>query len=244
VAAGDWGGECDPGGEFVCDLPIGTHSPDTDHHPGHHPGQGNEGQLVTLPPNNSDFLNASGDVGRLMGGGSNNLVNNLRTGYIDDQQMPEFTTLMQNTFQNTQLQQGDYYRKSLRVRSEFAPNIVEMLLTLTNSGYYVYIDTSDAHGLMIVGWGPIEACAQVALGNVSVILGATYSMTQPVPWVADFTRAQNQIPRPFYCTWFDDAYRSNLTIAGFGSHDWYFFRLKDSTTFAPSQLWVDPNWSW
>jgi hypothetical protein len=187
-------------------------------------GTANEGQIVMFSPNNSNFLNALLTVGPLMGGGGTNFEANLRTGYVDVDEISQFSTLMQTSFQNAQLQRGDY----------------------------VYINTSDAHGLMIVGWGEIKACAQVVYTeyqqqgvryNVNQ-LGDTYSTAQPVPWVADFTRAQNQIPRPFYCTWFDDSYRPYQNVLIFPEHNWYFFRLKDSTSFTPSQILVDPSWSW
>jgi hypothetical protein len=126
--------------------------------------------------------------------------------------------------------------------------------TLTR-GDYIYINpqkandpnpeaVEDAHGLLVVGWGPILNCPTIFTNTIKPTISnftATRDNTHPVPYVADFTTAQPPTPRPFYCTMaFDDG----QTGTYFYRHDWFFFHLPDSITLSPSEVYVNSVWNW
>ena len=76
-----------------------------------------------------------------------------------------------------------------------------------------------------------------------------------VPYVADFTTAQPNSPRPYYCTMMWDG-TGDPQGRGDGSyftrHDWYFFHIPSNITVSMQpqsppgqifpQLYVDPDW--
>jgi hypothetical protein len=83
------------------------------------------------------------------------------------------------------------------------------------------------------------ATAPPAARSTITNFAPTYS-TGLVPWVADATTSQQPTPRPFYCTMAS----ANGGSLRFSRHDWYFYRMPDQLTINPSQLYVDPMWSW
>jgi len=124
----------------------------------------------------------------------------------------------------------------------------------------------DYHGLVVVGWAEPLSCegALQHIDNSATNLWFTYEngniyktyneaynspnvtktpqgAARVVPYVADYTNpstTQRPMPRPFYCTWYDD------TASGFVSHDWYFYRIPKQMHFLKNQLFVNPNWGW
>jgi hypothetical protein len=141
-------------------------------------------------------------------------------------------------------------------------------------GDYVFITSNPQHGLVVVGWQEAMSCRTAIFNNGTDLtggyrrwaignFGASYSDAQtkaisnPVPWVADFTSpptpnnvtdaTQSPVPRPFYCTMFwEDAPVGNFDR--FSPHDWYFYTLPNqvalSTISGLNLLYVDPNWQW
>ncbi len=144
-------------------------------------------------------------------------------------------------------------------------NRVQQLLTTNTQnraiqmGDYVFINTTPAHGLLVVGWQQTLNCSDAYQrpNNWTVNdFGTTYLDAQtrgiqnPVPYVADFTdpsATQRTTPRPFYCT----RYSENGT-SFFSAHNWLFFALPDSVTLPNpmtnpndiNRLYVDPDWQW
>jgi hypothetical protein len=123
---------------------------------------------------------------------------------------------------------------------------------------------SDYHGLVVVGWAEPTSCV-VALNRISnTATWLTYengniyrtyeeaynspnitrtSQNNPrvVPYVADYTNpntTQRPMPRPFYCTWYDD------TGEGFANHSWYFYQIPKQMYFLKDQLFINTNWVW
>ncbi len=118
------------------------------------------------------------------------------------------------------------------------------------AGDYVLIDprAQGAHGLLVVGWGNIRNCpvvlkpeSRLNINNLQPSFEATSE--NYVPYVVDFTRAQSPVPRPFYCTMYNES-----DVQNFARHDWYFYRLPDQLLVNVSgiepRLYVDPNWQW
>jgi hypothetical protein len=120
-------------------------------------------------------------------------------------------------------------------------------------GDYIYINPQsisnpnpeaieDAHGLLVVGWGPAVDCSvafttRSTIGNFSEV----QTVVNAIPYIADFTTAQPQRARPFYCTM---AYDDSATGTYFFRHDWFFFRMPDQITVSIAELYVNPNWNW
>jgi hypothetical protein len=170
------------------------------------------------------------------------------------------------------------------------------------AGDYLWIDSgpppkgaggADFHGFLVVGWGPIRACSEIMddgintrpifslqEGNGLDKLEATFtSSPETVPYIADFAgvrssrRTQRTVPRPFYCTWYQQRYRREgnstdpyndekemiergLESNGFGSgafgfdlssgkHNWYFYTLPDKVQIdVVGKLYVVTDWQW
>ena len=112
-------------------------------------------------------------------------------------------------------------------------------------GDYMYINplNQDDHGLLVVGWGPILPCADAIAARFNIDSFEpiyTTTVNQIVPYVADFTRAQSPVPRPFYCT----MYLEPGGLVNFAVHDWYFYTIPNQITLSISKIYVDPNWQW
>lgn len=60
-----------------------------------------------------------------------------------------------------------------------------------------------------------------------------------LPFVADFTDLQSPIPRPFYCSAYDEPGKLN-----FLTHSWRFYTVPDQVTLPDTQIYVDPKWNW
>jgi hypothetical protein len=124
------------------------------------------------------------------------------------------------------------------------------LTMLRPEGYPLMNPQTDLHGLLVVGWGPIENCS-TAVTTRRNITHFTESRTTAltVPYVADFASVIPSIARPFYCTMYND---QTDTLDHFEPHNWYVYRLPDSVTLTidpaqptyPSPLYVDPEWAW
>jgi hypothetical protein len=126
-------------------------------------------------------------------------------------------------------------------------------------GDYVWINSqkgtsasSDAHGLLVVGWQEGIGC-QIALDTVTTTLtfystasqASINNIINPIPYVVDFNRLQRPSARPFYCTAYPDPsgrVASNENF--FNPHDWYFYSMPDSIQITLSQFYVSPNWQW
>jgi hypothetical protein len=146
--------------------------------------------------------------------------------------------------------------------------------------------SSPFHGLMVIGWQEALDCrtaifqggnyqnpfrtwmvtqfAETHVPGTSTIALDGTTITNPVPWVVDFTappiydngtvETQNPVPRPFYCTMYFDFERGvpNQTPGNedrFFAHDWQFFTLPDQVVVSTqpnvlNQLYVDPAWGW
>jgi hypothetical protein len=113
-------------------------------------------------------------------------------------------------------------------------------------GDYMFINPvpggsrSDTHGLIIIGWQDPMDCSNAWAARATITNFAPTYSTGLVPWVADATTSQQPTPRPFYCTMAS----ANGGSLRFSRHDWYFYRMPDQLTINPSQLYVDPMWSW
>lgn len=126
--------------------------------------------------------------------------------------------------------------------------LVETNLTEIKSGDYILIDPRDtgggAHGLIVVGWGPIEDC-EVSLGTRRTVgnFSVTHASTNTVPYVSDFANLlQSPTPRPFYCSMYNDQI---VPITGyFNRHNWHVYTLDDSLSIDRDDLYVDESWSW
>jgi len=127
---------------------------------------------------------------------------------------------------------------------------------IVEQGDYIYINPQDhlklglgdeeaiedAHGLLVVGWGPIEDCSVAFTTRLTINdFSPTRDSSHPIPYVSDFTSAQPSLARPFYCTM---AYDDGPTGSYFYRHDWFFFHLPDSITLTPSEIYVNPDWNW
>lgn len=125
--------------------------------------------------------------------------------------------------------------------------LVSTNLVSLQMGDYILIDpvntNGGAHGLLVVGWGPIENC-QVSLTTRRRIDNFSVSRVNAntVPFVADFARQPSPTPRPFYCSIYDDQIQP--VVGSFNRHDWYFYTLRNIITINRFQLYVDPNWQW
>jgi hypothetical protein len=66
-----------------------------------------------------------------------------------------------------------------------------------------------------------------------------------VPYVVDFSGTlQRSIPRPFYCSTFDEDGGEIPNDGKFSAHDWYFFSLPNRATIPAGELYFSPEWSW
>jgi hypothetical protein len=117
-------------------------------------------------------------------------------------------------------------------------------LSTVKMGDYAWIDplSQSTHGLIVVGWGPIEDCSlshstRRRIQDFQVAYDA--SMPNLVPYVADFTRVQSPTSRPFYCTRYFEVNQANFT-----RHNWRFYRLSDQITLSLSKIYVDDQWTW
>ncbi len=128
-------------------------------------------------------------------------------------------------------------------------------------GDYIFINpvlvpgqASDTHGLLVVGWGPINNCSlfwrprnlaegigyTVSSFSVTREQAVSQGIANPAPYVADFTSLQPPTPRPFYCTMSNDPDPD----LDFFRHDWYFYLMPDQITIEPTELYVGDNWNW
>ncbi|MCI0714175.1 MAG: SH3 domain-containing protein [Chloroflexi bacterium] len=129
--------------------------------------------------------------------------------------------------------------------SEFARTHLGQL----QKGDYMWINSyssavagSDVHGFLIVGWGEPMDCSDALSTNFTA---ASFADTIPpdptlaVPYVVDFVVVQKPIPRPFYCSRFQEPGRPN-----FVPHEWFFYTLPDQISIPDSELYTDPLWQW
>jgi hypothetical protein len=151
--------------------------------------------------------------------------------------------------------------------SLFARDNLGQGTNIIRSGDYLWINSyadtpSDAHGLIVVGWGATATCpdalSQVipttqlyvsytdALNSSTSPKGLNGTIALVVPYVADFTTVQSPIARPFYCTRYDQPGR-----LGFIIHSWRFYQLPNQVSLAydknflmPNSVYVAPNWEW
>ncbi|MBN8592786.1 MAG: PD40 domain-containing protein [Anaerolineae bacterium] len=131
-------------------------------------------------------------------------------------------------------------------------SLIAQHLILVRMGDYILIDPVNtgqgAHGLLIVGWGPIENCiTSMTTRRTIANFTETRVSANTVPYVVDFVRGPSPTPRPFYCSMYND--QTAPTVGFFNRHDWYFYPilpgpLPSQLTVAANRLYVDPNWQW
>jgi hypothetical protein len=104
---------------------------------------------------------------------------------------------------------------------------------------------------LVVGWGQIQNCSTAWAtpwtidSFKSTMPEAIAAGWNPVPYVADFSTAQPQTPKPFYCTMsYDGTGGTQGDGTYFFRHDWYFYHLPTIITLLSSQLYADPDWQW
>ncbi len=114
------------------------------------------------------------------------------------------------------------------------------------AGDYMFIPSS-AHGLLVVGWGPPNLCADV-IENENTgqfpVLEERRTTTSYVPYVADYSYGvggwtQDPRPRPFYCTAVNDG------VNPLGRWDttggWEFYTIPDVISIPSERLYLRPN---
>jgi hypothetical protein len=135
-------------------------------------------------------------------------------------------------------------------------------------GDYLYISTNPSHGLVVVGWGEALNCGQAIFANGTSLangyrqwsinnFGLTYADAQakiisnPVLYVADYTTAQSPMPRPFYCTWYDQTSDPTANpppgqsnVLRFNEHWFHFYQMPDEVRLLAQQLYTNTNWVW
>jgi hypothetical protein len=125
--------------------------------------------------------------------------------------------------------------------------LVSANLASLQMGDYILIDpintNGGAHGLLVVGWGPIQDCGD-SFTTRQIVSNFTVSRTSTntAPYVADFTRAQSATPRPFYCSIYYD--QTQPVVGYFNRHDWYFYTIANTISINTSQIYTDANWQW
>jgi hypothetical protein len=147
----------------------------------------------------------------------------------------------------------------------------QISLNKVKRGDYVWIDTGGVtnHGLLVVGWETIKSCQDVIIPPLSFnnLLSEspqknlTFAMLEAgmpiptsiyVPYVIDYSYGvnpnssplQSTVPRPFYCTRFNESgLGQGRTVFG-SNHTWRFFNFPDVVAIPPQVLYADPTWQW
>jgi hypothetical protein len=172
---------------------------------------------------------------------------------------------------------------SFITQGEIAINMIPALgnwaktqLGLLRQGDYTYINSAKpdtdpdagidnstpSHGFIVVGWGPIQNCID-SIGNTfsptSFYPDASSAPANYVPYLVDFSgtsqkRVQHPVPRPFYCSRYDDNPNSSTEQPFVAQsdpfngvayvHGWFFFQLPDVVSIKASQLYQSQNWQW
>lgn len=134
------------------------------------------------------------------------------------------------------------------------------------AGDYVWINPyvgegRTPHGLIVVGWQVANFCRDVLSDNTNqrFIPESLYStrdlsaqfVSNPVPYVADYTTAQSPMPRPFYCTLYDQTSDPNAStppgqgsVLRFNEHWFHFYRMPNQIRLSAQQLFTNTNWVW
>jgi hypothetical protein len=139
-------------------------------------------------------------------------------------------------------------------------------------GDYVWINSggTNNHGLLVVGWERMMDCdaainanlkydqlrSKSSQASLTVAVVSKGSFVVPnifdVPYVVDYSYGvipgqpplQSTVPRPFYCTRFNES-GMGKGRSNFGdSHLWTFLNFPDAVEILPSLLYVDPTWTW
>lgn len=117
-------------------------------------------------------------------------------------------------------------------------------LGTSQAGDYIWIDTVTPHGLLVIGWNTPVDCATASTTTYPSNAFFSSASLAPnsasiVPWVVDFGDAQSPVPRPFYCTRYNQPGRTNFSV-----HDWFFYVLPETGSIPLSKLYVDAFWQW
>jgi hypothetical protein len=151
----------------------------------------------------------------------------------------------------------------------------QLSLNKVSRGDYVWINTGGLtnHGLLVAGWGPLENCENSLKTKIygyndllshSPQVSWTYKPIESIsdsevpetiyiPFVVDYSYGkirnqpplQSTIPRPFYCTRFNEKGLVNPSRNRFsGDHSWWFFNLPEYVSVSPDLIYVDTEWSW
>jgi hypothetical protein len=142
----------------------------------------------------------------------------------------------------------DVVSGEVRSAAELAQVVQARLGGNLQRGDYVWIDPEGfSHGFVIVGWGQAMNCAAALAATFDINSLEADGTQGGVPYVVDFTRLQQLIPRPFYCAVFDD----NTGLPGTFDRvsSWYFFTISNEITIpisgsSPARLYVDPALTW
>lgn len=132
-----------------------------------------------------------------------------------------------------------------------------MGLDEVSQGDYVFINSGSGsnpnHGLLVVGWQALQDCQdalEAAPRYSTSTLPSTWGQAGgvlTVPYVVDFagipgSRLQRSIPRPFYCTRFDDPEGDPGRFGNY--HGWTFYHLPNTVTISSQHFYIPPMWEW
>jgi hypothetical protein len=150
----------------------------------------------------------------------------------------------------------------------FVPQILSSIsgeyLNKIESGDYMWIDTNynegTPHGLIVVGWQEAKACPDIILNATTstppqMFLSYDLALTtvlNPVPYVADYTTAVSPIPRPFYCTRYQQGQENrpsyfpdpSNSVISFAPHNMRFYRMPDQISIPFSVIYTNLAWQW
>jgi hypothetical protein len=146
----------------------------------------------------------------------------------------------------------------------------QISLSQVKYGDYLWINSggTNNHGLLVVGWGVMKDCI-VAVSMPSGFSNFPAESPQKslihddltvdsipdsiyVPFVVDYSYGtianipplQSTVPRPFYCTRFDEKILQQGRTKFAGRHSWTFLNFPDVVKIAPQVLYADPTWQW
>jgi hypothetical protein len=147
----------------------------------------------------------------------------------------------------------------------------QISLNKIKRGDYVWINSGGVnnHGLLVVGWALMKDCRdailtpfnfnnlfpespQKTLTNNDLKPGTPVSNLIYVPFVVDYSYGvtsnvpplQSTVPRPFYCTQFDESALNAGRSKFSGAHSWTFLNFPNAVEIPTQSLYVDPTWQW
>jgi hypothetical protein len=128
---------------------------------------------------------------------------------------------------------------------------INLRLSNIRMGDYILIDLvntgQSAHGMLVVGWGPIEDCDLSLTTRRTINNFSPVRLAGSVPYVADFARQPSPTPKPFYCSMYNDQIAPNIGL--FNRHNWYFYpilldSLQSELIVNRTRIYADLTWQW